>query len=71
MILASLVTIALNCSLAMEIVDNSKTRIIYLQGESAQTTSQAEKATLDVEVVCLRRLRDLTLVWHAVNCGEK
>ncbi len=71
MVLASLITIALNCSLAGEIVETSKTRMIYLRGESEQTTSQAEKATLDVEVVALERLRDLTLVWKLVNCGEK
>lgn len=71
MVLASLVTIALNCSLAGDIVEQSKTRMIYLQGEAEQTTSQAEKATLDVEVVALQRLRDLTLVWKAVNCQEK
>jgi hypothetical protein len=45
--------------------------MIYLQGEAEQTTDRAEKATLDVEVVALQRLRDLTLVWKAVNCEEK
>ena len=66
--IAALLALSLTCPLAVDVEEASKTRAIYLAGELEQTTSEAEQATLIVEIGALEELRDFMNVWQGVNC---
>lgn len=66
--IAALLALTLTCPLAADIEEASKTRAIYLAGESIQTTSEVEQTILNVEIGALEELRDFMNVWQGVNC---